>query len=110
VFLSAGWPGRRGGGAATPAQKEAARSQAAREEGTRIFQKEQDRREVRREAVRRNQEQREAGRAVALLNYAKKLLERGETEKAKERLAEIVKEYPNTDSGREAKKLLEANP
>jgi hypothetical protein len=46
-------------------------------------------------------------RAAALLNYAKKLLSRGKTSEAKERLKEIVKEYRYSGPGIEAKELLE---
>jgi TolA-binding protein len=45
-------------------------------------------------------------RANALLSYAKKLLERGEGDMARERLQEIVKGYPDTEAAKEAKKLL----
>jgi hypothetical protein len=59
--------------------------------------------------VAREKARREAPslRAASLLNYAKKLLERGDAEKARERLQEIAKVYPDTEAAKEAKKLLE---
>jgi hypothetical protein len=46
--------------------------------------------------------------AGANLKYAKKLLTLGETEKAKERLREIVREYPGTQAAKEAGDALES--
>jgi hypothetical protein len=85
----------------TPAQKEAVdrsgnASREKREKDSAVMQARENARVSR-----------EAARSVALLNYAKKLLDRGESDKARERLREIVNEYPDSDSGREAKKLLE---
>ena len=46
-------------------------------------------------------------RAEAYLKYARKLLDQGMTDRAKERLKEVVEKFPTTKSGEEAKKLLE---
>jgi outer membrane biosynthesis protein TonB len=44
-------------------------------------------------------------KAMPFLRFAKKLIDTGEVDKAKERLDEIIKEYPGTPSAIEAKRL-----
>jgi hypothetical protein len=48
-----------------------------------------------------------ASRPDALLNNARKLLERGEVKMARERLKEIIKVYPDTEAAKKAWRLLE---
>jgi flagellar biosynthesis GTPase FlhF len=58
-------------------------------------------------AEKRAKQKKDEDRAVANLNYAKKLVENGDLEKAKERLSWIVKEFPDTEAAKEAKQFLE---
>ena len=45
--------------------------------------------------------------AKAFLSYAKELVTKGQTEEARDRLRNIVKNYPETEAGTEARQLLE---
>ncbi len=45
--------------------------------------------------------------AASSLADAKKLLKKGMKEKAKERIEEVAKDFPETEAGVEAKELLE---
>jgi hypothetical protein len=49
-------------------------------------------------------------KAIPFLRFAKKLIDTGELDKAKERLDEIIKEYPGTPSAIEAKGLSQGLP
>jgi hypothetical protein len=59
------------------------------------------------EAKPAEKEKKDDARAEAYLKYAKKLLDQGMIEKAKERLKEIVERFPESKAGEEAKKSLE---
>jgi hypothetical protein len=47
-------------------------------------------------------------KAASYLKYAKKLIREGQTEKAKERLMEIIRDFPTTEAAKESKTLLES--
>jgi hypothetical protein len=72
--------------------------------------KEEKRRKDQQEARRKAEEKKAEERAAAYLQYAKKLIDRGETEKAQERLQEIVRDLPHTEAAKEARQLLQTLP
>jgi hypothetical protein len=59
-------------------------------------------RKAREESARKQREQRVQG----YLDYAKKLMDRGENDKSRERLQEIVRDYSDTPQAQEAERLL----
>jgi hypothetical protein len=67
--------------------------------------KRKEREEVRKKEEAEAKKKAEQQKAAAYLAYAKKLVDRGDFTKAKERLAEIVKDFPDTAAGSEAKEL-----
>lgn len=69
--------------------------------------KEDKRRMDQQEAKRKAEEKKTEDHAAAYLRYAKKLVNEGQTDKAKERLQEIVHDLPNTEAAKEARQLLE---
>jgi hypothetical protein len=91
------------------AEDEAA-EQARQEEAKRRAAAEVERKAAAAEKKRREAEAKKAAEdeeaASARLKYAKKLLDQGMSELAKERLKRIVKEWPNTRAAAEAKELL----
>jgi hypothetical protein len=62
---------------------------------------------ARQEFVAGKQREKEAQQPAAYLAYAKKLIDREEYDKARERLREIIDKYPSTKEATEAKELLE---
>jgi hypothetical protein len=83
------------------ARQEEARRRAEAEAERKAAEAERKRHEA--EAKKAAQDEEDAGER---LKYAKKLLDRGMDEKAKERLQRIVKEWPDTKAAAEAKQLL----
>jgi hypothetical protein len=88
-----------------------AAKRARQEEAERRAAAEAERKAAAAEKKRREAEAKKAAQDEELaserLKYAKKLIDRGEADVAKERLQKIVKEFPNTKAAAEAKALLE---
>ena len=66
----------------------------------------EERRKREAEAERKAKLARDEVKAAPFLRYAKKLADTGMMEKAKERLREIIKDYPATEAAKEARQLL----
>jgi hypothetical protein len=83
--------------------------ESARDRMKRLAEEEKRKLEAERAAERQRAEADKAEmKAASYLKYAKKLIREGQTEKAKERLMEIIRDFPTTEAAKESKTLLES--
>jgi hypothetical protein len=97
--------------ATTHQQKEDAAKLAKQAEQERKEEERREREEAKRrdmeEAKRKAEDKKAEERAGAYLRYAKKMADNGQTDKAKERLQDILRDMPKTEAAKEARLLLE---
>ena len=73
-----------------------------------LAREEEDRRKREAETERKAKLAKDEVKAAPFLRYAKKLLDTNKPETAKERLREIIKDYPDTEAAKESRLLLDA--